>query len=100
MGRADSAWIDVAAVRTTANRFDDSAELVNGANRHLARLTFDGATAGRAHVVAGDAVRSALSRLTEELAQWARASAEIAVALRTGADRYADADQRAASRIG
>ncbi|MCV7257793.1 type VII secretion target [Mycobacterium shimoidei] len=100
MGQADSAWIDVTAVRTVANRFDDTAEIVSAANRQLARLAFDGATAGRAHVAAGDALRTALSRLTDELTQWARACAEIAVALRSGADRYADADRRGAARIG
>ena len=33
-------------------------------------------------------------------AQWSRAAAEIASALRASADRYADADARAARRVG
>ena len=66
---------------------------------HLARLEFSGASAGRAHTARGDALRAALERLTAELSQWSRAAAEIAVALRAGADRYADAELYAAARI-
>ncbi|MGH3594596.1 MAG: hypothetical protein ACRDUT_01260, partial [Mycobacterium sp.] len=46
------------------------------------------------------ALRVALDRLTGELAQWARATVEIAATLRAGADRYAEADLRAAARVG
>ncbi|MBO0866061.1 MAG: hypothetical protein J2P16_13420, partial [Mycobacterium sp.] len=57
MGQADSTWVDVAAVRAVANRFDTSAEAVDGAARtHLRRLAFDGATAGQAHIPRGDAL--------------------------------------------
>lgn len=87
-------------MRAVASRYDAAAELINGANSQLGRLAFGGATAGRAHVVAGDALRTALTGLSDELSQWARASAEIATALRTGANRYADADLRSAARIG
>lgn len=100
MGQADNARIDVDAIRAVANRYDDAAELINGANSQLGRLAFGGATAGRAHVAAGEALRATLTRLTDELSQWARASAEIATALRAGANRYADADLRSAARIG
>jgi uncharacterized protein YukE len=93
--------VDVAAVHAVANRFDDATHLIDGAVRtHLERLAFDGATAGRAYIGHGDALRLALHRLSGELAQWARATAEIAAALRAGADRYAEADQRAAVGIG
>lgn len=40
-----------------------------------------------------------MDRLGAELSQWSRAAAEIAVALRAGAVRYADADVSAAARI-
>ena len=100
MGQRD-AFVDAAAVRTVANRFDDAAQLIDGAVRtHLCRLAFDGATAGRAYVGHGDALRLALNRLTGELVQWARATVEIATALRASADRYGEADLRAAARIG
>ncbi|HZC89901.1 MAG TPA: type VII secretion target [Mycobacterium sp.] len=100
MGQRDMV-VDVAAVHAVANRFDDAAHLIDGAVRtHLGRLAFDGATAGRAYIGHGDALRLALHRLSGELAQWARATAEIASALRAGADRYAEADQRAAVGIG
>ncbi|HEY1840363.1 MAG TPA: type VII secretion target [Mycobacterium sp.] len=95
------AFIDAAAVQAVANRFDDAAHLIDGAVRiHFGGLTFDGTTAGRAYIGRGDALRFALHRLSGELTQWARASMEVAAALRAGANRYADADQLAAARIG
>ncbi|OBI50066.1 hypothetical protein A5707_15395 [Mycobacterium kyorinense] len=94
-------FVDVSAVRAVANRFDTTADLIDGAARdRLSRLGFDGATAGRAHIASGDALHTAVYRLTAALSQWARASAEIAAALRVGAERYADADRRGAARIG
>ncbi len=100
MGQRD-AFVDAAAVRTVANRFDDVAQLLDGAIRtHFCRLAFDGAIAGRAYVGHGDALRLALNRLTGELAQWERATVEVAAALRASADRYGEADLRAAARIG
>jgi hypothetical protein len=96
-----NAFVEAAAVRTVANRFDDAAQLIDGAVRtHLARLAFDGAAAGRPYVGHGDALRLALNRLADELLQWARATGEIATALRASADRYAEADLSAAARIG
>lgn len=100
MGQRD-AFVDAASVRTVASRFDGTADLIDGAARiQLRRLAFDGATAGQAHVAHGDALRLALDRLSRELAQWARATVEIAAALRVGAEHYAEADLRAAARIG
>jgi hypothetical protein len=88
-------------VHAVANRFDDTAHLIEAAVRtHFGRLAFDGTTAGRAHIGQGDAIRFALHRLSGELAQWARATAEVASVLRVSADRYAEADQRAAAGIG
>ena len=93
--------MDAATVHAVANRFDDTAHLIDAAVRtHFGRLAFDGTTAGRAYIGQGDAVRFALHRLGGELAQWARATAEIASVLRLSADRYAEADQRAAAGIG
>ena len=95
------AFVDAAAVQTVANRFDDAAHLIDGAIRaHFGRLAFDGTTAGRAYIGQGDALRFALHRLGGDLVQWARASMEVATALRASANRYADADQFAAARIG
>jgi len=95
------ASVDAAALHAVANRFDDAGHLIDAAVRiHFGRLAFDGAVAGRAYIGHGDAVRLALHRLSGELSQWARATAEIANALRAGADRYAEADQHAAARIG
>ncbi|OBJ49559.1 type VII secretion target [Mycobacterium sp. 1423905.2] len=96
----NSASIDVAAVYTVAARIDDAAELIHGAvSKHLAGLGFGAAHAGRAHAARGDALRMALDRLGAELSQWARAATEIAVALRSAADRYVAADRYAAARI-
>jgi hypothetical protein len=100
MGQRDT-FVDAAAVHTVANRFDDAAHLIDTAARtNLGRLAFDGATAGRAYIGHGDALRFALHRLSGDLAQWSRATVEIATALRASADRYAESDQRAAARIG
>ncbi|MCV7199726.1 type VII secretion target [Mycobacterium angelicum] len=98
--RSDSASIDGVAVYAVADRFNTAAELIdNAVADHLARLTFDGPRAGRAHTARGDALRAGMDRLTDELSRWSRAAVEIAIALRTGADRYADADRYAAARI-
>jgi hypothetical protein len=101
MGHRDATSIDVAAVRAVAHRFDTTAEVIDGAARnHLASLTFRGETAGRAHIARGDALRTALERLAAEVSQWSRATGGVAMALRASADRYADAELRAAARIG
>lgn len=93
--------MDVATVHAVANRFDDTAHLIEAAVRtHFGGLAFDGTAAGRAHIGQGDAIRFALHRLSGELAQWARATGEVASVLRVSADRYAEADQRAAAGIG
>jgi hypothetical protein len=88
--------VDTAAVRAAARRFDSAAEVLGGAS--LNRLQFDGSVAGRTHAAHGDALRSALDRLAAEVAQWSRAAEEVAVALRVTADRYGDAELRAAAR--
>ena len=96
-----NAIVDAAALRTIANRFDDAAQLIDGAVRtHFRSLAFDGATVGRCYAGHGDALRLALNRLAGELGQWARATGEIASALRASADRYIDADLTAAARVG
>jgi len=82
-----------------ADRIDAATELIDDAVANLARLTFGGALAGLAHAARGDALRGGLDRLAAELSQWSRAAVEIAVALRAGADRYAEADLYAAARI-
>ena len=95
-----STGVDVAAVRAVAERLGAAADLIDGAaSDHLARLSFGGATAGRAHLARGDALRTGLERLAAELSQWSRAADEIAVSLRASADRYADAELYAAARI-
>ncbi|OJZ63325.1 hypothetical protein BRW65_29845 [Mycobacterium paraffinicum] len=92
--------IDVSATHRVADQFRASAEVIERAlSDQLGRLAFGGAAAGRAHTARGDALRSELGRLTAEVAQWARASVEIAAALRASADRYADAELYAAERI-
>jgi hypothetical protein len=95
------AFVDAVAVRAVADRFDDAAHLIDGAVRaQFGKLAFDGTTSGRAYIGQGDALRFALYRLAGELTQWARASLEVGAALRASANRYTDADQLAAARIG
>jgi hypothetical protein len=96
----DTARVDVTAVRDAADQFDASVGILDAAIRdHLSHLAFGGATAGRAYVGHGDALRAALDQIGAGLVQWSRASAEIAAALRATADRYARAENRNAARF-
>lgn len=97
---AARAQVDASATHRVANQFAMAAELLDRAvSDHLARLAFGGACAGRAHTARGDALRVELGRLTQQVTQWSRASSEIAAALRSSAQRYADAELYAAARI-
>lgn len=92
--------IDVPAAQRVANQFSMAAEFLDRAvGDHLCRLAFGGAGAGRAHAARGEALRAELERLVAQVSQWSRASAEIAAALRSSAERYADAELYAAARI-
>jgi hypothetical protein len=83
-----------------ARQYDACADIVDCAVRTHLNLEFDGAAAGRMHVARGDALHAAVDRIVDQLRQWARASREIAAVLRASADRYAEADVRAAQRVG
>ena len=92
-----TASIDTSALITVADRFDDVALLLERAGR--SRLGFDGAHAGSAHTAGGDAVRRSAEQLLVDVQNWARAAAEIGVALRSGARRYRDSDEAAAGGL-
>lgn len=93
--------MDVAALHTVARQYEAAADIVDGAVRtHLAGLGFDGAAAGRMHAARGDALRISVDHVVDQLRLWSRAAAEIAAVLRVSADRYAEADARAARRVG
>lgn len=84
-----------------ARQYDVAADLVDEAVRtHLTGLRFDGAVAGRVHTARGDALRLAVDDLAHRLRQWSRAATEIAVELRSCADRYVEVDAVGAQRIG
>jgi uncharacterized protein YukE len=100
MGQPDAARVDVAALLGVARQYDACADIVDSAVRTHLNLEFDGAAAGRMHVARGDALHAAVDRIVNQLRQWARASREIAAVLRASADRYAEADARAAQRVG
>jgi excreted virulence factor EspC (type VII ESX diderm) len=101
MGERPAASVDIAALAGVAHQFEIAADIVDNAVRqHLSGLAFNGATAGRTHVGRGDALRAAVDHIGDQLHEWSRASAEIAAILRTSALRYADADARAADRVG
>ena len=101
MGTAGAARVDTAAVRAIAREYESAAAILDGAVRtHLSDLDVGGATAGRAYVAHGDAVRAALVAVTMSMRQWSRATMEIAAVLRVSADRYQDADASAARRVG
>lgn len=93
--------VDADALRAAAHGYDAVAESVGiVVATTLGRPMFDGALAGRRHVAHGNAVRGALDDLTGAMRRWATAADEIAHLLRTSADRYAVADDHAASRTG
>ncbi|MCV7168984.1 ESX-1 secretion-associated protein [Mycobacterium manitobense] len=101
MGERDATRVDAAALHAAAHQYESAARLVDTAVRtHLNALTFDGAAAGRAHTVRGEALRAAVDDVVAPLRQWSRAAAEIAVLLRLSADRYTDVDAAAARRVG
>ena len=101
MGEPNAAHVDTAALLSIASRYDAAGDLLGTAVRmHLAQLAFDGATAGRAHIAAGDAVCRVVEDMMVRLQQWSRAATEIASMLRLCADRYVDADARASGRLG
>lgn len=100
MGQPDAARVDVAALLGVARQYEASADILDGALRTHLGLQFDGASAGRMHVARGDALREAVDRIVDRLRQWSRANREIALVLRMSADRYAEADARAARRVG
>ena len=93
--------MDVGALRAVAREYERVAEIVDRSVRdHLQQLAFGGSTAGRAYVAHGEALQAALHDLTTSVAQWSRAAGEIASALDVSIDRYIDADERAAGRVG
>ena len=101
MGTAGAARVDTAAVRSIAQEYQTASSIVDGAVRtHLGDIDIGGATAGRAYVAHGDALRAALFGVATSMRQWSRAASEIATMLRASADRYADADAGAAARVG
>lgn len=92
--------IDLPGAQRIANQFAMAAEFIDrSVSDHLSRLAFTGASAGRTHTARGDALRVELDRLVAQVSGWSRASAEIAAALRSSAERYADAELYAAARI-
>lgn len=95
----NTASIDLTAVHDAAGRFSASAADLDGAlQAHPA--CFGGAVAGRAYLSRGDALRSALDQIAQQIADWARASADIAASLTVTAAGYRDADVRAGARQG
>lgn len=92
--------VDTAALRAVAQEFDAAADAVDDVVRHHLRpLAFGGADGGRDHAVAASDIRDALTRLTSGTAAWSRACSEIAVALRDGATRYAEAEAAGSDRL-
>ncbi|BBY98572.1 hypothetical protein [Mycolicibacterium fallax] len=100
MGIPAGTSVDLAAVDAVAGRFNAlAAGLAECGRNGLSRLLFDGVTAGRAHLAAGQGVRRAVDPLAAELAAWALAAAEIGAGLSCGARRYRDAEAAAAAGL-
>lgn len=91
------AHIDVAVLLDAAGRFDAAADALSRI-AHV-RVTFGAATAGRAHVAHGEAVRGDVNRLCDDIRAWSRSNIEIASALRASVDRYVGADARVTARL-
>ncbi|MDZ4269149.1 MAG: type VII secretion target [Mycobacterium sp.] len=93
--------MDVGVVREIAREYETTALIVDAAVRtHLGELAFGGARAGNAYSIHGDTLRTAVEEVVAALRRWSRAADDIAEALRATADRYQDADARAAARVG
>ncbi|MGE2729981.1 type VII secretion target [Mycolicibacterium vaccae] len=101
MGTTGAAHVDVAAVHAVAREYEAASAIVDAAVRNqLSALAFGGATAGRAHLAHGDALRRAVNDVVVGLRQWSRAAAEIAAVLHASADRYRESDLRSGERLG
>ena len=101
MGEPDVAHVDVAALRSVAADYQNVAAKHDGARRPpQSGRAVDGAPARRAYVARGDAVRDGVEHVAHQVRLWSRACNEIAAVLRASANRYADADAHAGSRIG
>lgn len=84
------------ALRAAAQRLDAAADLLQGAlDSYLRALHFDYLRA--LHADAG--VRSALDHLVADIAHWQQTARETAAVLRIGAERYTDAEARAAQAL-
>lgn len=82
--------VDPQALHSAAQRLDAAADLLHCAlTGHLRTLCFD----------ADPGLRSAVDQLVADVAQWQRATAETAAALRISADRYVDAEARASQAL-
>ncbi|CAJ1508469.1 type VII secretion target [[Mycobacterium] holstebronense] len=100
MGR-QQLYLDASALRLVADHFDATASVIDTASRNrLGGLLFDGVTAGRDHIGAGESLRRALQAWLPELMRWSRANTEIATALRAALARYGQAEASAAERVG
>lgn len=90
--------VDPAALRAAAQRLEIAADTVlDAVGSHLRGLRFDGTVAGRAHTGSGWALRAAMDALAGDAARWSRAAADLAAALRAGADRHAGREANAAT---
>lgn len=82
--------VDPQALLAAAQRLDEAADLLHGAlTGYLSALHFD----------ADPGVRAAMDRLVADVASWQRAARETAAVLRTGAQRYSDAETQAAEAL-
>ena len=102
MGQPDVARVDVAALHDVAAEYDAAADTVEGAVRtHLSRA-WCSAAPPRVACTSLAATRCAprSTDVVDRLPAVVAGSREIAAALRASADRYAEADARAARRVG
>jgi len=101
MGTRDVARADIAAISGIARQYDAVSAMVDAAVRtHLDVQAFGASTAGRSHIARGEALGRAVDEVADRMRQWGRAAAEVAAALHASADRYSQADARAADRLG
>lgn len=101
MGMVGAARVDSDAVHAIAREYEAVSSIVDEAVRkHLGDFDFGASSAGRGYVERGEALHTSVAELAVGLRQWARAATEISVALRASAQRYHQADARAARRVG
>ncbi|MBU3685056.1 MAG: hypothetical protein FGM25_01450 [Mycobacterium sp.] len=100
MATTPATHVDVAGLRSAAQRMEVAADILSGALLPPAcSLGFDATVAGRSHADAGAMLRGAVDRLVAGVAAAAASSRDVAHTLRACAEGYGNAETYAAETL-